>query len=599
MAEFKLEAEDAIAVTGYRVERNEFASGDRLLGLAGNGNGEIGSATFAFSGTAGTYDILVGAFDESDGEAQFELTRNSQQLGQVVLDRNPGGTGANADTKVQRTIARRVSLANGDRLTLTGIEEGREHARFDALTFVPVGASPARAQAQSVQAASVLTFLTPSVFSIGEGQRFAADINARSANGDSDANRRLTYRISGGVDNQLCTLDPKTGQLRFTAAPDYEKPGDKDRNNLYTVKVTATDSLGRSGEQKMTVRVKNEREQVQSPGGGGPVYFANQGKVVLDSTSLRPQGDWVRATIDNRKALLYKGPNSFSRALPDQQLEYRFRTDAGGQYFISLYGARDNSLVEEFEADRGNDLFVGIVDAETGEVVQRPTKTPTFLGDANLTFKWGSTFSVKKVLGPATVSLKANTEYRLLLTGRSRGYAFSRVTLSTDRAFRNLNAPESPTRATNIFNPADAVVLEAEDATVIAGNYRLENSSFASGRMLGLRGNGGGELGRAIFKFDNTPGTYDLFLGTFDENDGASRFVVSFRDAETGQRRQLSTTQLDDRRGSSFTDDKTAILKPVATGISLTKGDNISITGFEDKGEGALLDFLQLVPSNI
>ncbi|MGK7912221.1 MAG: cadherin repeat domain-containing protein [Synechococcus sp.] len=601
MANFKLEAEDAIGVTGYRVEQSNVASGDRLLGLTGNGSREIGSATFAFGGNAGVYNIIVGAFDESDGNARFELARDGNVLGKVVLNQNPGGTGISADTKVRRKIASEVTIARGDRFTLSGFENGKEHARLDFLRFVRVASPQAPVKSQSrVKANSrrAPRFETPKVIKVRENRRFAIDINARASNNDTEENGRLRYSISGGPDRNLFTLNSRTGVLQFKAAPNFEQPRDRNRNNLYALKVRARDSAGRRRERNLTFRVTNELERPQRSSGSGLLFQANQGQVIVDATSVQPRGDWTRTTVQNRRALLYRGPNSFGRALPNQQMEFRFRTDVGGQYFISLYGARDNSLVVPFENDRGNDLFVGIVNAETGAVVQRPTKLPTFLRDSNLSLTWGSTFSVSKELSPATVDLSPNTEYRFLITGRSAGYLFSRVTLSTRRALRNANAPESPTRSAGSTSVAEPIIFEAEDAKFTG--YRLERTSFASGRrLLGLRGNGRGEKGRASFRFNEAPGRYDLLLGTFDQNDGISKFIISLRDGDTGRRRRLSRIKLDANLGSAKLRDKTAVIETVARGISLDRGDNISIQGFEDNGEAAQLDFLKLVPSSI
>ncbi|MEM9567602.1 MAG: hypothetical protein AAF974_04790, partial [Cyanobacteria bacterium P01_E01_bin.34] len=139
MADFTLEAEDLISVTGYRRENNALASGGSLLGLRGNGGREVGTATFTFSGDAGTYDIIIGTFDENDGVARFDLSSNGNLLGQVELDQNPGGSGISADTQVERTIASSISIADGDSFTITGFESQKEHARLDFIRFEQVG----------------------------------------------------------------------------------------------------------------------------------------------------------------------------------------------------------------------------------------------------------------------------------------------------------------------------------------------------------------------------------------------------------------------------------------------------------------------------
>src|SRR5690606_6855083 len=51
----------------------------------------------------------------------------------------------------------------------------------------------------------------------------------------------LTYSIAGGADEGLFTIDPATGLLSFTTAPDYETPTDTNGNNVYEVIVHATD----------------------------------------------------------------------------------------------------------------------------------------------------------------------------------------------------------------------------------------------------------------------------------------------------------------------------------------------------------------------
>ena len=54
------------------------------------------------------------------------------------------------------------------------------------------------------------------------------------------------------------------GVLSFHSAPDYEKPSDTGRNNIYVLDVTVTSGNGvreRSATEKITVRVRNVDEQ--------------------------------------------------------------------------------------------------------------------------------------------------------------------------------------------------------------------------------------------------------------------------------------------------------------------------------------------------
>ncbi len=79
-------------------------------------------------------------------------------------------------------------------------------------------------------------------------------------------NRPIAYAISGGTDAHLFTLDPATGALAFTTAPDYEHPNDADNNNAYEIEITATDgSLTDNQTLHVHIRNLNEPPQGQIP----------------------------------------------------------------------------------------------------------------------------------------------------------------------------------------------------------------------------------------------------------------------------------------------------------------------------------------------
>ena len=138
-----IEAEDITNVTGYRLEGNSAASGGQMLSLLGFGGPETGTATFIFTGPTGTYDINLGTFDESDGEASLTVQQNGVQIGEtIVLDQNAtGGTGANNSTKVTRLVGSSIELVNGATIIIAGFEDASEHARFDFIEFTTAGST--------------------------------------------------------------------------------------------------------------------------------------------------------------------------------------------------------------------------------------------------------------------------------------------------------------------------------------------------------------------------------------------------------------------------------------------------------------------------
>src|SRR5689334_4283872 len=71
---------------------------------------------------------------------------------------------------------------------------------------------------------------------------------------DPDAGDTLTYALSG-ADAGLFTINAATGAVSFLVAPDFELPPRR-----FSVTVTATDGLGLTDTQNITVQVTNANE---------------------------------------------------------------------------------------------------------------------------------------------------------------------------------------------------------------------------------------------------------------------------------------------------------------------------------------------------
>ena len=145
--------------------------------------------------------------------------------------------------------------------------------------------------------------------------------------------------------------------------------------------------------------------------------------------------------------------------------------------------------------------------------------------------------------------------------------------------------------------PLKTMLLEAETATEIV-NYRTENIGVASGGVsLSFVGNASNEAGSAAFTFNGASGSYDVLLGTFDENDGVAQFTVDFSDLEVSPSTDSVSIVLDASLGSNVATASTFVELSVAAGINLTSGDIITVNGFENGSEHARLDYLKLVPT--
>jgi len=89
-----------------------------------------------------------------------------------------------------------------------------------------------------------------------------------TATGTDQDNDTLDFRISGGADQALFTIDPNTGELRFFVAPDFETPGDADGDNVYEVEIAVGDDGSPSEETPQLVSItltdQNEAPSITS-----------------------------------------------------------------------------------------------------------------------------------------------------------------------------------------------------------------------------------------------------------------------------------------------------------------------------------------------
>ncbi|WP_039860969.1 hypothetical protein, partial [Vreelandella titanicae] len=138
----RLQAEDFTTATNYTVENIGAADegqGIRLLG------GESGTASYALAGAvaAGTYTVIVGYFDENDGESTAQLSIGNAQgqsfSGDWIFD-NDATSGNAAQASSFRTVTfENVTVGDDATLDLASTAAPFEYARIDYIEFVPAG----------------------------------------------------------------------------------------------------------------------------------------------------------------------------------------------------------------------------------------------------------------------------------------------------------------------------------------------------------------------------------------------------------------------------------------------------------------------------
>ena len=105
---------------------------------------------------------------------------------------------------------------------------------------------------------SAPTFTSDAARSVAENTAVSTAVLTVTATDSDSQDTEITYALTGGADQADFTLGETSGELKFAAAPDYERPADEDANNAYVVEVTATsgaDTRALSATQTITVTV--------------------------------------------------------------------------------------------------------------------------------------------------------------------------------------------------------------------------------------------------------------------------------------------------------------------------------------------------------
>lgn len=166
---------------------------------------------------------------------------------------------------------------------------------------------------------------------------------------DIDQNTQLTYSIAGGADGVLFKIDPTTGDLSFKSPVNFDNPGDADGNNVYLVKVRASDgSLADWQEISVTVTNVNEAPVITSNGGGASaaISVAENGTAVTTVTTT---------DVDAGTALLYSIGGGNDAAL------FRINAQTGALTFAA---APDFEVPKDVGLNNVYDVIVKVSDGQ-------------------------------------------------------------------------------------------------------------------------------------------------------------------------------------------------------------------------------------------
>ena len=142
------------------------------------------------------------------------------------------------------------------------------------------------------------TFTSPATTSVAENQVAAYEAAAADADGD-----RLRYSLSG-TDAGLFTIDANTGEVRFMAAPDFEMPGDADRDNVHDIIITASDGTN-SANHNVAITVTNENDNAPAFTSPAIASVAENQVAAYEAAATDADGDPLRYSLSGTDAALF------------------------------------------------------------------------------------------------------------------------------------------------------------------------------------------------------------------------------------------------------------------------------------------------------
>ncbi len=127
---------------------------------------------------------------------------------------------------------------------------------------------------------------TPPGFSSGTTFSIAENTATSTNAATITVNESSTIIITSGTDSArftLVTSDSVTARIRFLSSPDFEAPADVGSNNIYDITVRATDTIGNSATQAISITVTNVNESASI---GAPTVSGTINKGISTSITV-------------------------------------------------------------------------------------------------------------------------------------------------------------------------------------------------------------------------------------------------------------------------------------------------------------------------
>jgi len=233
-------------------------------------------------------DVLSLANQGTDA-GQIGISNGNVTFGGTVIGTVAGGSGANdlvislnasATAAATEALVRAVQFSNSD---------ANPAAPARSIGFTLLDGDGGVSQTASVNV--VIPTNTQPIILNGSGFYVAENTTAVTVMAATDPHGRpVTYSISGGADAGKFVINATTGTLRFVTGQDYEQPGDVGADNVFNVKVRATNDEGSYSEAELAVNLVDVIDE-NGQDDAAPVFgFAtvNGNRLVMSYTDQSP-----------------------------------------------------------------------------------------------------------------------------------------------------------------------------------------------------------------------------------------------------------------------------------------------------------------------
>ena len=192
--------------------------------------------------------------------------------------------------------------------------------------------------------------LVANSFTIAENSSSVATLTASDA--DDDA---LTFALLASDDSSLFSLDPDSGALAFTSAPDFETAQDSNTDNTYELELSVDDG-SHTTTQEITITVTNVNEAPGFPSATLALSVdENNAAVFYTAEASDPENDSLTFSISGADQSDFEIDSYDGELQFDHQPDYEAPRNTNNTYYVSV-SASDG------EYSASVDLTVTVVD---------------------------------------------------------------------------------------------------------------------------------------------------------------------------------------------------------------------------------------------